>query len=116
VAGFGAATIVFGLSRSFALSVAMLAVLGALDQVSVVIRSTLLLVRTPDELRGRVAAVHNVFVGASNELGAFESGVAAWLVGPVWAVAGGGVGTLLVVLLVAAAWPEVRRLGRLSAG
>jgi MFS family permease len=114
VAGFGAATVVFGLSESYLLSLAMLALLGGLDQVSVVIRSTLLLVQTPDELRGRVAAVHNIFVGASNELGAFESGVAAWLIGPVYAVAGGGLGTLVVVLLVAAAWPEVRRMGRLT--
>ena len=91
-----------------------LAVLGGLDQVSVVIRGTLMLVRTPDALRGRVNAVHNMFVGASNELGEFESGVAAYLLGPVIAVAGGGVGTLLVVLAIAALWPEVRRLGRLQ--
>ena len=114
VAGFGIATIVFGLSRSFALSLLMLAFLGAFDGVSVVIRSTLLLVRTPDEMRGRVSAFHSVFIGASNELGGFESGVAAALVGPVLAVAGGGVGTLLVVLFVALIWPEVRQLGRLS--
>ncbi len=114
VAGFGLATIVFGLSRSFPLSLLMLAALGALDNVSVVIRSTLVLTRTPDELRGRVNAVHFVFVGISNELGAFESGVAAALLGTVGAVVGGGIGTLLVVLLVAVAWPEVRRLGRLE--
>jgi hypothetical protein len=92
----------------------MLAFLGAFDGVSVVIRSTLLLVRTPDEMRGRVSAFHSVFIGASNELGGFESGVAAALLGPVLAVAGGGVGTLLVVLFVALIWPEVRQLGRLS--
>jgi MFS family permease len=114
VSGFGVATIVFGLSRSFPLSLAMLATLGGLDQVSVVIRGTLMLVRTPDALRGRVNAVHNMFVGASNELGEFESGVAAALLGPVIAVAGGGVGTLLVVVAIAAIWPEVRRLGRLQ--
>jgi MFS family permease len=114
VAGFGAATIVFGLSTSFPLSLAMLALLGGLDQISVIVRGTLLLVRTPDALRGRVAAVHNIFVGASNELGEFESGVAAALVGPVIAVAAGGVGTLLVVAAIALTWPEVRRLGRLS--
>jgi MFS family permease len=114
VAGFGAATVVFGLSQSFPLSLVMLVTLGGLDQVSVVIRGTLLLVQTPDRLRGRVNAVHNVFVGASNELGEFESGTVAWLFGPVVAVAGGGVGTILVVLLIAAVWPEVRRLGRLQ--
>ena len=81
VAGFGLATIVFGLSRDFALSLVMLALMGGLDNVSVVIRSTLFLTRTPDLLRGRVNAVHNVFVGISNELGAFESGVAAALLG-----------------------------------
>jgi MFS family permease len=114
VAGFGAATVVFGLSTSFLLSLAMLALLGGLDQVSVVIRGTLLLVRTPDALRGRVNAVHNMFLGASNELGEFESGVAAAALGPVLAVAGGGVGTVLVVLLIAICWPEVRRLGSLA--
>jgi len=114
VAGFGAATIVFGLSRSFPLSLAMLALLGGLDQISVVVRGTLLLVKTPDALRGRVGAVHNVFVGASNELGEFESGLAAGFFGPTTAVAAGGVGTLLVVALIALVWPEVRRLGRLD--
>lgn len=114
VAGFGLATIVFGLSRSFVLSLAMLGLLGALDNISVVIRGTLLLSRTPDETRGRVNAVHSVFIGISNELGAFESGVAAALLGAVGAVVGGGIGTLLVVLVVALAWPEVRRLGRLD--
>jgi MFS family permease len=113
VAGFGAATVVFGLSTSFPLSLLMLATLGGLDQVSVVIRGTLLLVRTPDALRGRVNAVHNMFLGASNELGEFESGVAAAAFGPVLAVAGGGVGTVVVVLLIAIFWPEVRRLGTL---
>ncbi|MEO7911010.1 MAG: MFS transporter [Roseiflexaceae bacterium] len=114
VGGFGLATIVFGLSRSFALSLLMLAALGALDNISVVIRSTLLLTRTPDAMRGRVNAVHFVFIGISNELGAFESGIAAALLGTVGAVAAGGVGTVLVVALVALIWPEVRRLGRLD--
>lgn len=114
VAGFGIATVVFGLSRDFALSLAMLALLGALDNVSVVIRSTLLLTLTPDALRGRVNAVHSVFVGISNELGAFESGVAAAILGTVGAVVAGGVGTVLVVALVAVLAPELRRLGRLD--
>jgi MFS family permease len=114
VAGFGVATVVFGLSRSFPLSLLMLALLGALDNVSVVIRSTLLLTRTPDEMRGRVGAVHFVFIGISNELGAFESGLAAALLGAVGAVVFGGIGTVAVVAAVALLWPEVRRLGRLS--
>ncbi len=114
VTGFGLATIVFGLSRSFLLSLLMLTLLGALDNVSVVIRSTLLLTRTPDVLRGRVNAVHYVFIGISNELGAFESGVAAALLSAVGAVVAGGIGTVLVVALVAAGWPELRRLGRLD--
>ncbi len=114
VAGFGAATIVFGLSQSFWLSFAMLFVLGALDNISVVIRSTLVLVRTPDEMRGRVGAVNSLFIGASNQLGGFESGLTAQLLGPVAAVAAGGVGTLLVVWLVARYWPEMRRLGSLT--
>jgi MFS family permease len=114
VAGFGLATIVFGLSRSFWLSLAMLAALGALDNISVVIRNTLMLTRTPDELRGRVNAVHFVFIGLSNEMGAFESGIAAALFGAAGAVVLGGIGTLLVVPLIALIWPEIRDLGRLE--
>ncbi len=110
VAVFGAATIVFGLSRSFALSFAMLLLLGAMDNISVVIRSTLLLVRTPDALRGRVGAVNSLFISTSNQLGGFESGLAAQLFGPMWAVVGGGIGTILVVLLIARRWPELREL------
>jgi MFS family permease len=115
VAGFGVATIVFGLSRSFPLSLLMLALLGMLDNISVVIRSTLLLMRTPDAMRGRVNAVHFVFIGISNELGAFESGFAAALLGTVSAVVVGGIGTVLIVLLVTLIWPEVRRLGQIHA-
>ena len=114
VAFFGVATIVFGISRMFWLSLAMLFVLGAMDNISVVIRSTLLLTRTPDALRGRITAINFIFIGASNELGGFESGLAAQLFGPVIAVAAGGVGTILVVLCVALIWPEMRRLGALS--
>jgi MFS family permease len=114
VAGFGIATLIFGLSHVFWLSMLMLFVLGGLDNISVVIRSTLLLVRTPDALRGRIAAVDSLFVGASNELGGFESGLTAQLFGPIIAVVGGGVGTILVVLLIALCWPEMRRLGPLS--
>ncbi|MEJ7654678.1 MAG: MFS transporter, partial [Chloroflexia bacterium] len=80
----------------------MLVLLGAFDGVSMVIRSTLVLVRTPDEMRGRVNAVHTVFVSSSNELGGFESGVAAALIRPIGAVVTGGIGTILVVALIAA--------------
>ncbi len=114
VAGFGVATVVFGVSRTFWLSLAMLALLGGLDNVSVVIRNTLVLTRTPDPMRGRVNAVHYVFLGLSNELGAFESGALASLIGVVPAVAAGGFGTVLVVGAVAVGWPEVRRLGKLG--
>jgi hypothetical protein len=84
--------------------------------VSVVIRNTLAQLRTPDGLRGRVSAVNSLFIGTSNELGYFESGAVAALVGPVASVVAGGIGTILVVAAVAARWPEVRRLGRLEEG
>ena len=113
VAGFGAATVVFGISRSFPLSLAMLFLLGAFDNISVVVRSSLLLLRAPDEMRGRVSAVNSIFVGASNELGAFESGAVASLIGPVLAVVTGGVGTIVVVLCTALIWPQLRELGAL---
>ncbi|MGD0612991.1 MAG: MFS transporter [Anaerolineales bacterium] len=114
VTGFGLATIVFGLSTSFWLSITMLILLGGLDNISVVIRRTLLLTRTPDEMRGRISAVNSIFIGASNELGGFESGVTAGLFGPVISVVGGGIGTILVVLAVARIWPEMRRLRTLE--
>jgi MFS family permease len=113
VAGFGIATIVFGVSRNPYLSFAMLAVTGALDNVSVVVRQTLVQVLTPDEMRGRVSAVNAIFIGSSNELGEFESGMAAAWFGPIAAVVGGGVGTILVVLAIALVWPRVMRLGTL---
>jgi MFS family permease len=113
VAGFGIATVVFGFSRNFFLSFSMLALTGALDNVSVVVRGTLVQVLTPDEMRGRVSAVNAIFIGSSNELGAFESGVTAKLLGPVWSVVGGGIGTVLVVVTVALVWPQVLRLGSL---
>jgi MFS family permease len=114
VIGFGIATIVFGVSRSFLLSMAALITLGAMDNISVVVRMTLLLTRSPDEMRGRVSAVNNVFIGMSNELGAFESGVTAAMFGPVLAVILGGIGTILVVLGVARTWPEIGQLGALN--
>jgi MFS family permease len=113
VAGFGAATIVFGFSENYLLSFAMLALTGAFDNVSVVVRGTLVQTLTPDEMRGRVSAVNSLFISSSNELGAFESGATAALFGPVASVVGGGVGTILVVLLTAARWPRLIRLGPL---
>jgi MFS family permease len=114
VTGFGLATIVFGLSTSFILSVAMLAVLGGMDNISVVIRGTLLLTHTPDEMRGRISSVNSIFIGISNELGSFESGVAAAFLGPIPAVVLGGIGTIIVVLIVARVWPEMGRLKTLK--
>jgi MFS family permease len=114
VAGFGVATSIFGISHFFWLSLPMLVVLGALDNISVVMRGTLILTRTPEAMRGRVASVTSLFVAMSNQLGGFESGLAAQLLGPIVAVTAGGVGTVLVVLAVAAIWPEMRRLGTLS--
>lgn len=109
VAVFGAAMLVFGLSTSFVLSLAALAVTGAADIVSVVIRQTLVQLETPDEMRGRVSAVNSVFIGASNQLGEFESGAtAAWL-GPVGSVVLGGVGTLLVVVAWWRLFPALAR-------
>ena len=99
VALFGVATIVFGVSRSFALSLAALAVLGASDMISIVVRQSLVQLRTPDAMRGRVSAVNSMFIGASNQLGEFESGVTAAWFGAVPAVIIGGVGTLLIVVL-----------------
>ncbi len=113
VGGFGAATIVFALSTSPALSFAMLFLTGALDNISVVVRATLVQVLTPDAMRGRVGAVNAIFIGSSNELGEFESGVTAGLFGAVRATILGGVGSILVVLAVAWGWPSVRRLGSL---
>ncbi len=113
VTGFGVATIVFGLSRSFPLSLLMLALLGGFDMVSVVVRSTLLQVLTPDDLRGRVGAINSLFIGTSNELGGFESGTTAALFGPVVSVVAGGIGSVVVVALVAWIWPEVRGFGAL---
>src|SRR5262249_38672070 len=114
VCGFGAATIGFGLSRSMPLSLLCLFLTGAFDQVSVVIRLTLEQMLVTDRLRGRVAAVHAVFVSFSNELGAFESGATAALFGAIPSVVAGGVLTLLVVAVVARRWPELARLGPLA--
>jgi MFS family permease len=116
VALFGLSWMAFGLSRWFGLSLAILAVGGALDNVSVVLRSTLIQSFTPQEKMGRVAAVNGFFIGSSNELGAFESGVAAKLVGVVPSVLLGGALTLVTVGMVAWRAPRLRRLGRIEAG
>ena len=108
------ATIAFGLSRSFVLSLLMLAIAGGTDMVSVVIRSSLVQLATPDAMRGRVNAVENVFIGASNELGAFESGTAAALIGVVPSVVVGGVGTLAIIALWAVFFPALRRADRIG--
>jgi hypothetical protein len=114
VAIFGAGTIVFGLSRSFALSLAALVVTGAADMVSVFVRSTLVQLATPDPMRGRVSAVNMVFIGASNELGEFESGVMAQWLGAVPSVVMGGIGTLVVVALWAWRFPRLAGVDRLE--
>jgi hypothetical protein len=107
------ATVVFGLSRNPALSFAMLFLTGAFDNVSVVVRGTLVQVLTPDSMRGRVSAVNAIFIGSSNELGGFESGVTAALWGPVASVVVGGVGTIAVVSAVVFFWPGILRLREL---
>jgi MFS family permease len=114
VSAFGLATIVFGLSRWFTLSMIALVFTGAFDNISVVIRHTLIQILTPDSKRGRVSAVNSVFIGASNELGGFESGITAHYFGPITSVVAGGIGTLLVVASVALAWPQLRSLGPLQ--
>jgi len=113
VALFGAATVGFGLSRALWLSVLLLVVMGAADMLSVFVRLTLVQISPPPRMRGRVNAVNMLFIGASNELGEFESGLTAQWLGPVRAVVAGGVGTLLVVLAWSGLFPELRRIDRL---
>jgi MFS family permease len=110
VAAFGAAIIGFGLSQNLYLSFAMLFLAGAFDNISVVIRGTLMQVLTPDDMRGRVAAVNSVFISSTNQLGAFESGIMAHWLGLVPSVVVGGAGTLAVVVAAALCWPALRRL------
>jgi MFS family permease len=114
VAVFGLATIVFAVSTSFALSMGALVVLGASDVISVVIRNSLVQLDTPDAMRGRVTAVHSLFIGTSNQLGEFESGVTAALFGTVPAVFLGGVGTILVSLLWLRLFPELAQVNSLE--
>jgi MFS family permease len=115
VAVFGFCMIAFGLSASFAVSVGVLALSGAADMVSVFIRSTLIQTMTPTHMLGRVSAVNSIFVGSSNEIGAFESGVTAKLFGTVPSVVFGGLATLVVVVVAAVRLPVLRRLGRMDA-
>src|SRR5580698_3278567 len=115
VGGFGICTILFGVSTSLVLSLLALIFLGASDMVSVIIRATLVQLRTPDEMRGRVTAVDMVFIGASNELGQFESGLTAQWFGTVPAVVLGGIGTLVVIAIWAWRFPELRNAGELLA-
>jgi hypothetical protein len=110
VAAFGATMIVFAISKSYALSFAMLFLSGVFDTVSVVVRATTLQLLMPDHMRGRVSSVNSIFIGASNELGAFESGVAAKLLGLVPSVVLGGTVSILATVGVAAAAPKLRRL------
>ena len=110
---FGLSTIIFGLSHSLAISLVALFVVGASDMISVVVRSTLVQIATPPEMRGRVSAVNLLFIGASNELGQFESGITAQWMGAVPAVVFGGVGTLVVVGLWARLFPQLRNMDRL---
>jgi predicted MFS family arabinose efflux permease len=109
VAGFGLCTIVFGLSRNLILSLAALALTGALDMVSIIVRQTMVQLATPDDMRGRVSAVNMIFVGASNEVGQFESGLTAQWFGAAPSVILGGAGTILVVALWAWLFPALRR-------
>ena len=111
---FGLATIVFGVSRSMPLSLAALFVLGAADVVSVVVRSSLVQLETPDAMRGRVSAVNALFIGTSNQLGEAESGFTAWAVGTVPAVVLGGLGTIVVALVWMRLFPQLRRLDLLT--
>jgi MFS family permease len=114
VAAFGVATIIFGLSRNFVLSLGMLVLCGAFDNISVVVRHTLVQLLTPDSMRGRVSAVNQMFIGSSNELGGLESGLTAAYFGAITSVVGGGIGTIVVVILIAIFFTRVRQLGSLA--
>ena len=114
VTGFGVATILFGVSKHFWLSFVMLICCGACDNISVVIRHTLVQLLTPDQMRGRVSAVNQIFIGSSNELGGLESGMTAAWWGPVRSVVVGGIGTLVTVAAIGSTFPRLRKLGRLD--
>lgn len=114
VAGFGVCTVVFGLSRNYWLSMAMLVLIGAMDNISVVVRHTIVQMLTPDTMRGRVSAVNQIFIGSSNEIGGMESGLTAEWFGAVKSVVGGGIGSIIVVAVVGVLFPQIRRLGSLK--
>ena len=114
VAGFGLCTVIFGVSRSFVISLLALFLVGATDMVSVIVRATLIQVKTPDEMRGRVNAVDMIFIGASNELGQFESGITAQWFGAVPAVILGGIGAIVATGLWAWMFPQLRRVNELT--
>jgi hypothetical protein len=109
VAIYGAATVAFGLSRTMLISLPVLAALGAADMVSVFVRTSLIQLNTPDDMRGRVSAISGLAVSASNELGEMQSGVAAALLGATGAVVFGGAGAILITVLWASIFPELRR-------
>jgi sugar phosphate permease len=110
VAGFGLSIILFALSRNFYLSFGLLVMSGMFDNISVIIRATTMQLVTPDEMRGRVASVNSIFIGSSNEIGSFESGLAAKLMGLIPSVIFGGGMTLLVVLIASKVFPKLRSL------
>jgi MFS family permease len=110
---FGLATVAFGWSPWFWFSIFMLFLCGFADNISVIVRHTLVQLLTPDAMRGRVSSVNNLFIGTSNQLGGFESGLVSHWFGPVFSVVSGGMVTILVVLAVAWIWPEIPRFGRL---
>jgi MFS family permease len=114
VLAFGVFTVIFGLSHNLALSLVSLVLLGASDMVSVIVRHTLIQLATPDAMRGRVSAVNMVFIGASNEVGQFESGLTAQWFGTVPAVVIGGLGTIVIVVLWGTLFPSLRRVDRLE--
>ena len=114
VIGFGAATALFGISESFYLSLFLLFLTGAFDNISVVVRHTLVMALAPENMRGRISAVNSLFIGASNRLSDFESGLTARLWGPVASVVFGGVGSMICVVAAAVKWPELRQIGSLE--
>ena len=114
VALFGGATIVFGFSNHFGLSMLALAITGAGDNISVVTRLTLMQLQTPDHIRGRVSAVNSIFIGASNQLGEFESGAVAAVWGPVVSVDSGGIGTVLIALAWLKFFPDLAKRDRMQ--
>jgi len=113
VFAFGVFTVVFGISRNLAISLLMLFLIGASDSISVIVRHTMIQLSTPDQMRGRVSAVNTVFIGASNEVGQFESGLTAQWFGTVPAVVLGGIGTMVIVIVWSVLFPQLRQMDQL---